>query len=346
MTAGPTVRSRSEWATIAALLALGLCLFVPWHPLVVTSAYEYSLHLAAVHGWQFGTEVVGTYGPLGFLALPLFHPDTFVRLIAANVVVFVLAALFVHRYWTAVGGSGPASTLWIVLTIVLPAFMSTHVYSPALYVPFVLATVFVVPDFILRTASFDPVRLASVVLLAAFSLVKPTLTPLVGVAVAVVGVDEVVSRRRFPWAVPLFAMAFLLLWVASGQGLAHLAPYLESAAEIAVGYKDGMSYGTRRGDALALVFVAASMVQLAVFTRAMWSRLGWRALGPAATSALSSDASDTPLTRLSAVSHARSSELMRTDVGEAGLARRRLRGVRSRDPSGRLMTTEYHGRTT
>ena len=268
------------------LLALGLCLFVPWNPLVASDSYEYLMHLTAVHGWQFGTEVVGTYGPLGFLVLPYFHPDTFGRLIVASVAIYVAATLWLRRYWTDAGGHGPAPALWSVLVLVLPAFMSTRVYSPALYAPFVLANAFVLRRFLMGTDAFRVGEAVPVALLAACSLVKPTLFAVSVAAVALVAIDQVVTWRRAPWQPVVLAVAVAASWLAAGQQLTHVAAYLAGAMEMTVGYKDAMALRSLRSDALALLFVAASAVLLGILIRATWTRLRWRVLGPAAMLAL------------------------------------------------------------
>jgi len=268
------------------LLAFGLYPFVPWDPITSTDYYEYSMHLAAAHGWQFGTDFVGTYGPLGFLALPVFHHDTFARLIAANIIVYAAATLWLRRYWQEVGGAGRAPAVWSVLVLVLPAFMSSRVYAAALYAPFVLANAFVVRHFLAGANAPAVDEALMIVFLAACCLVKPPLAVIIVGGVAIVAADQAVTRRRFPWQGPLLIATLLLGWWACGQQFAHIARYLATTSEIAAGYKDAMSLRSPKSDALALVFVAAGAVVLGVLVRATWTRLRWRSLGPAAMFAL------------------------------------------------------------
>lgn len=279
---------RSTAATVCTclLLAFGLCLFVVWDPITCTDCYEYLMHMAAVRGWQFGTDVVGTYGPLGFLALPNFHPETFGRLIAANVILYLVATLSLCRYWKDVSGPGPAPVLWSALVLALPAFMSTRVYSPALYAPFVLANAFVLRHFLSKPDGFHRGEALTIAVLAACCLVKPTLCVVVVAAVAIVATDQVITWRRAPWQAAVLLAALVLAWLAAGQQLGHVASYLAGTTEITVGFNDAMSLRSPRSDALAFMFVAACAILIAVLVRATWARLRLRALGPAAALAL------------------------------------------------------------
>lgn len=64
------------------LYGLGLCVFVPWFPLPFTQHYEHWMHVAFAERRQFGSEIHATYGPLGFIGLPFYHPPTYGLLIA------------------------------------------------------------------------------------------------------------------------------------------------------------------------------------------------------------------------------------------------------------------------
>jgi len=276
------MRQNGSRALEYVLLACGLCVFVPWDPITATNYYEYAMHVAAVRGWQFGANLVSTYGPLGFLALPVFHPDTFRRLIAANIVLYAAGTLWLRRYWRDGGGLGTAPAVWSALVLVLPAFISTPVSSAALHAPFVLVNAFVARHFLSEEDAFTPGEAVMISLLGACCLVKPTLLVVILAAVAIVATDQILFRRRFPWQAAVVVAALLVGWAASGQQFGHAARYLVTSSDIAVGYKDAMSLRSRQSDTLALVFVAAGAVLLAVLVRATWKRLRWRTLGPAA----------------------------------------------------------------
>lgn len=265
------------------LLAYGLCLVVPWSPSVITDHYEYEMHVAAARGLQFGRDVIATYGPLGYLGLPYFHARTFSRLIAGNAIAYLVGVLIVEwlRYPRAV--PRPWRSAWACLIVSLPAFMSTHVYAPSLYLPFALINLFVIDEFLAGVPRRVGRHIAFATILAVCTLVKPTFWVPIGAALATVSVDWVVTSRRFPIVLPVFAAALVAVWLAAGQRLQLIGSYFSASVDVVVGFREGMSYATRRSDAVALVFVAGSIVLVAAVAVSTARQLGWRTAGPAAT---------------------------------------------------------------
>src|SRR5947207_1288773 len=66
-------RPRAPWLAAVALVLAALTWQVQnFKPHVgVDNSWAIALHLAAVHGLDYGRDVVFTYGPLGFLSEPL-----------------------------------------------------------------------------------------------------------------------------------------------------------------------------------------------------------------------------------------------------------------------------------
>jgi hypothetical protein len=263
------------------LLGAGLCLFVPWSPLLLTEYYEYAMHLAAVHGWQFGTEVLATYGPLGFIGLPFFEPGTYPILIVANVLLYAASVVFLRGFWRSVVGATAPPALWIVAVILLPALGPSRYWAPSLFLPFVFVNVLVLQRAFSDRRASALAQLPLVVVLAAFVLVKGTFIVLILVAIGLVALDDAIALRRFPWIVIAGPTAVIAWWVVARQNIAHLPSYFTTSVDLIAGYKDGMGLSIPRSDAFAVLFAAAIVC---VWATACWvaaMRVGRRAVGPA-----------------------------------------------------------------
>ena len=72
----------------------------PWIPAYLTSeefrdpSWRYVLHQSFVDCLRFGTDVIFTYGPFGFLTTRMYHPQTYSLMLAIWV---ILATVFFWR---------------------------------------------------------------------------------------------------------------------------------------------------------------------------------------------------------------------------------------------------------
>src|SRR5207248_1661690 len=67
-------------------------------PLVITSFYEYQVHLAHVMRCQWGVDIASTYGPWGFVGLSVYHPETFPWMLAVNGLILGFTALRIQVF--------------------------------------------------------------------------------------------------------------------------------------------------------------------------------------------------------------------------------------------------------
>jgi hypothetical protein len=276
------LRSAAGQIGAGLLLLTGLCLFVPWAPLPLTFYYEYSMHLAADKGWQFGTDILATYGPLGFIGLPFYREFTYPILISTNICLYVLTGAFLWQYWHDLINSSRPPAIWIVLILLLPGMTPVLEWTPTLFVPFVLVNILVLRQCFAEVPVAPLGLLPLVGVLALFVLVKGSFIFLICAGVAVVGLDEFFKWRRVSWLIPAFLAAGLLFWTVSGQELGHLVAFFRSNIDLSLGYKDGMSVTNlnNKPPTLLLLFLAASLSLVATFYWTIRKRLGGRGIWP------------------------------------------------------------------
>jgi len=244
---------------LLVLLASWLLEFADPAPNLDPSAAA-GLYMATHQGLDFGTDIVFSYGPLGFLDFPEgWFVDmqtlsflwlaglTFVAVcgliwslrrtfgaIAATAITFVVFALF-----------GPDLNLAVAIAAIL-CFAALREDPP-------------------RGAS-EAIVFGGSLLAAAELLIKISVGPalLVVFLIALVGVRA--PGRRIGLFLGLFAVEVLVLWLLAGQSLGSFPDYLANGREIISGY--GESTGLRdSGDGLqtaALVLAALSVPALGV----------------------------------------------------------------------------------
>jgi hypothetical protein len=239
------------WAARAGrlLAALLLTLMVATIPNSVMDAnYDPSWRAVLVHahehGLQFGTDLVFTYGPLGFLTVTDFSPHVAAaQLIASLALGFVVSLGVCLVAWRL-------SLVWRWLLLLSFAAWS----FPSPLGPDVMVQAGLLCWGMLCLAESGP-RLwrytLTLVLLCVFAaLTKISLLPVAGLTIVVVACD-LAARRRWALALmlaPAFAASGLIVWMAFGQRLAHLPAFLgrgwavSSEYNLAGGYVQGAGW--------------------------------------------------------------------------------------------------------
>lgn len=184
-------------------------------------------------GRQFGTEVVFTYGPLGFEMGRTYWGGQWWQLISWHAVQAVVVAAIV--YWYAFRLSGYGRVFFLSFF-----FLFGLTYEDAMH-QIIIALIGL--ELIRRSnRPWQWSTAALVILLSIVSLVKFTDMLLSFTLVLLAGGLELWSRRRYTGVrVPLIYLgAFALGWLACGQNLINLPAYLRSSMEISQGYQDAM----------------------------------------------------------------------------------------------------------
>lgn len=224
------VQARLAWCAAAAVhLALG----VPWLPAMPSAeldpSWQLALHHAALQGWRFGSDVVFSFGPLGFLYTDAFVPATFGLLLAARGVWALLTVALVWSLGRAAGVAPWRAAAWSSGLALLISF-DTDSRFYALVVAFLLA----------RHVASRALLLATSAALAAGLLMKFSVGVAAAAVLGLVALEDL-SRRRLPASGLVACGALALLWLLCRQPPAGLIDYLRGSLEITSGYGEAMS---------------------------------------------------------------------------------------------------------
>ncbi len=225
---------------LALLAIFHLCaLLVPWEPAPpaaeLDSSWALVLSEAFARRWQWGTELVFTYGPFGFLLTRLAHPGVYgtsLLLWAAIAAAEAAALLRLVRERRL----APAGAVYALAALLLATSNEVLFFSAPL-----LAALLWVRS---RGPADAASALALVVLLALGALMKTSFAPAALVACLVLDGHEIARRRPPPFSA-LLVLSCLALYAAAGQGLGQLPGFLASAFEISAGYSAAMGRGER-----------------------------------------------------------------------------------------------------
>jgi hypothetical protein len=229
--------ARPPWLLGTALVAVlwpALMVF-PYAPeTYLDASWQLTLLHAHVQGWQFGRDVIFTWGPWGFLN-SVFHLGEAAagpRLAWEIGGKLLMAAGLV----AAIRTLRPVRQVLIVIACVLCA----SVFQDAAYQVFIT-----VAGLLLLRSPRRPwgEELAYVALLAFLGLFKFTylLLAAAGIGLAVAARLWLREWRPAAWLAGGFLAALLGGWLAAGQNPDNLVPYLRRSWEVSSGYPDAMA---------------------------------------------------------------------------------------------------------
>jgi hypothetical protein len=200
----------------------------------VDPSWQTALHFAAEHRLAFGTELVFTYGPLGFLKVPLIAYDG-PAVASAIYSLGVQLALGVTLVWAARRSfSLPAalSIAFVAASLMSALFIPTEAIISVAFIWCVVALGDDAPPF-----SWSLVVIGGAVL-SAIEVLGKLNTGLLVLAMCTVAVLGLRGQR--PRGLRVFSATFVaalaILWVASGQGLGNVDEYVSTGVEVISGY--------------------------------------------------------------------------------------------------------------
>ena len=227
---------------LASVMALGLTLVCASPPHIrpktdVDSSWCSVLDYAHAHQLQFGTDLVFTYGPLGYLVTSLFSPgEAISRLVTAGLLCWVTAfglSLLALRL----------RLLWGVLLLGIFVLVAANTHSGA----DVLLNLGLLGCGLLCVLEEGPqLKWGTVILagIAAFGvLVKLTYFISGGLCVGAVAADLALRGRKGLSLGVLsgFGAAVLAGWIAAGQAWSHLLAYAKSVTPLCSGFAQAMA---------------------------------------------------------------------------------------------------------
>ena len=237
---------------------------------VMEDSWPTALYLA-VHGhFHWGPDVAYTYGPLGFLRLPIsyFAGTTRLALLYVVAMQFALSVSLLYVLRRAFG-------VWVGIALTLLALCLVP-DERAAAAAFIWAVVAVRDDApgIVRVV-FVPAAGS----LAALEMLVKFNSGVVILAVAVI--VALSSRRRLRDLLVLagsFVVSFLALWSLAGQRLGDIGSYVSGTKEIVAGYAAALGGGDHRTAAAVIVALLCVAVVFAIARHARSGdgrRLAW-----------------------------------------------------------------------
>jgi hypothetical protein len=226
--------SRRMALPLLTMLLTLLLIRMPTPPVLgLDGSWSMALLYFHQHGFQFGRDIIFTYGPLGFLVAPTYFGQVpLFRLIWEVGANLALAAALVN-----IGASFFLTrSIFYYISLCLGVLLAP---GAALDLSLPLFTIF----WLLSTKATRWYLGIAVIWLAFLSLVKFNLC--LEALVALVAASSLAMwHRKFgkAFAIPLlYATAFVLLWLVAGQSPANLPRYLHGGLEITHGYVSAMA---------------------------------------------------------------------------------------------------------
>ena len=269
----PGPAGKGGWRAVEAVLAtlvLAASFFaapVPASPNLDLSWQAMLVH-AHAEGLQFGRDIIFSWGPWGFLCS---------RAHLGSVEAVPLLA------WQVVGQLLIAAAL-VALTRALPAWRRRVFVAALVAVQWLFqdTVYFVLIALILLAGLLRPdagaARLAAWTLILGFlAQIKFTYFILASAAALAAAVCwSARGSKGRAWAVAGgYAVGFLAAWVAAGQDLDNVYPYLRRSLEISSGYADAMGVDEPWG---VFLWGCALAAACALFVRSVWRTVGERPL--------------------------------------------------------------------
>ncbi len=249
---GGAVRVAELVVVLLAVRALGLP--EPRMPaLTVDPSYQVALNRAFLDGLQFGRDIVFTFGPLGFLHVPMFDP----ALQGLQVVFGVLLGTVVGANLVVLSRQA-GRTAWLVLAPApLALLLMIHDPDGRLFVACGLIGLVALSG---RRVAPAWLLLGDVALLAVIALIKFTFFLLASGIVIVMAAADLARGRRAGAVVPVaYAAMVCALWVAAGQEVAAFPEFVRGGLEIARTYSEAMAVPGPALEPLLFLTAAASL---------------------------------------------------------------------------------------
>ncbi|HEX7059150.1 MAG TPA: hypothetical protein VF176_04795 [Solirubrobacterales bacterium] len=263
--AGITQKTGRLGATLASTPFLGAVVAILTWPIVwpgptagLDASWAAGLYMAHGAGLQFGTEFVFTYGPLGFLQVPVLY-DEHLWLLASVYRGFAHVALAISLVWVARRAFPPAVAVLVCYALLVIGYLEGAMVLVAFIWCFV-ALGNCPPRSVAPLIALGGGLIAAVELLGKLNF---------GIAIFVLCSLAVLGMPGWRRNVPLFAgtagISLVGLWLIAGQGLGSVPEFASNALQVLSGYSHAMSVNVSDVDwerpfavgAMALLLAAA-----------------------------------------------------------------------------------------
>lgn len=228
---------------IIVIFGIAAILTLPWLLVTPTSGLDPSwrigLNMATINNFQFGKDIVFTFGPLGFLYSPTYT-DYKLWTISSS---FTLITHFIFLSSIALLAI-KSSLTWKQNIFVLITLLST---LPLTYIEYKLLISVAVLLYLVITGQIDRkhivyIQIISSILLAIASQLKFSST-LASLSIIFIFILYCLHQKQLKWLFYVlfsYVITFLSLWVASGQEFVNLPAYFSYSLDISKGYNSAM----------------------------------------------------------------------------------------------------------
>ncbi|HEY0140921.1 MAG TPA: glycosyltransferase [Thermoanaerobaculia bacterium] len=267
---------------LAILFAVGTIVPIPLHTNLTTEHWlVVALHEAFLRGWRFGSDVIFTFGPWGFV-LNGYHPGTVDLMFFLRLTIVMIGLLML---WKTIESRSGRRSLAVAAVAVL-AIVVNACWSDTFFLFLPLLILFAGFERSDRSSS-SPLYFALIVAATLLGLAKFSMLVMVSLAVAAVAADEL-RRRSFPWTAAIHALALAAFWLLARQQPGDFLPFLRGSLEMASGYGEAMGrddtlYSPRAFrpfliSALTFTLIVAAVEIRRSLPRAVLLLGGWSAL--------------------------------------------------------------------
>lgn len=203
------------------------------------SSWQVALQMATLRGLQWGTQVVWTYGPYGYLDQPIYaYFRTWIAAALAGIVLHLVLCTALGLFlWH--GRIGTVGWLLSAAIFILPLDLTLEYQS--LLTAMLLLYLGLEVD---QQWAAHLLAAAAGAVLALLGLVKGTGLLSAAILAAVFVVLSLVRHREGRVVTLIMASAFVFtaLWIIAGQSLTGIPAYLRTSYELSSGYSAAMSY--------------------------------------------------------------------------------------------------------
>jgi hypothetical protein len=215
------------------------------------------LYMAATEGKHFGTEVIFTYGPLGFLDWPQLWYG------ALAVLGFLYFCVMYISFVTTLTWS-LNRTLGLLGAVVV-VFLAAVAVNFLGELPMLLAVGLCYAA--LRedrpVAAVNLLVIGGGVLCAIEPLIKLSVGPSAALIVILGMIGARASRRQWAGFVAIAVGGFFTAWFVTGQGFGNLWDYAANGYQIIVGYNEAMGFdGAETWEAVAIIVFALGLIAI------------------------------------------------------------------------------------
>ncbi|MCX5634461.1 MAG: hypothetical protein NTW55_01270 [Planctomycetota bacterium] len=224
------------WFLVVSIFTLPLAGITPSPG--IDNSWLTGLNMALIRGMQFGKDIVFTFGPLGFLFMPSFcDVNQWVIAYLCGLLVHFVLVLLVFLLLPKITNSKLAFILGSALLLLILPFL--RIEEKLIPIAFLLLTFAMTHQVSLKRSWLIA---AMSLCLALASSIKFSAT--ISSAGIIIAAALIFTYRRQFLNLGIMLLSYLLaymgIWILTGQHIANLIPYLHNSIEISTGYNQAM----------------------------------------------------------------------------------------------------------